>query len=94
LIASTLYVGMDPPGDVPAGREEAAAPAALDTNPAIATAVASDDAAGRAFTNLALARHPARATGLNASWIAISAAFGLVVLLLATVVHTESGSNH
>ena len=77
LIGSTLYVGVDPPAD-----EEGAS-----ATPAVVAADA--DNTERVATGLALAKHPARATGLDATWVAISAAFGLVVLLLVSVVRTK-----
>ncbi len=86
LIGSTLFVGIDPPvGDA------AASPSGATASQALAVAEAPDEAPSPApaATSLTLAGHPTRSTGLNASWVAISAAFGLVALLLVYVVRTE-----
>ena len=89
LIGSTLFVGVDPPVDDGAvGASDASASQAL------AAVEAPDEAqSGRPAvpTGLTLAGPPARSTGLDASWVAISAAFGLVTLLLVYVVRTEDG---
>jgi hypothetical protein len=90
LIGATLFVGVDAPtGDGGTEDEEAVVAA----SPILAGAEDTDGArtADRAATSLALARHPARPTGLDATWIAISAGFGLAVLLLVSAVRTRGG---
>lgn len=84
LIGSILYVGVDPPGTGHSAAEEFGAAT-------LAIAEATDDAIERPSAGLALARHPARRTGLDAAWVAMSAGFGLLVLLLASVVRTKNG---
>ena len=90
LLGATLFVGIDPPANGGAtdgtGSISAASPV-LAGSEAANVSHSSETAA----TSLTLARQPARATGLNATWIALSAGFGLTVLLLVSLVRTKGG---
>lgn len=95
LLGSTLFVGIDPPADG-AGISDTAAvdvadPSGAEASTALAVAEAPEEAPSTERVGLALARHPERATGLNATWVAISAAFGLLALLLVSMVRTKGG---
>lgn len=84
LIGSQLFVGVDPPPTAAETVKSATAAPAV----SVAEYAGSPD---RAPTSLALARQPARATGLDGTWVAISAAFSLAVLLVASLVRTKGG---
>ena len=94
LIGSTLFVGTDPPAvDEGSVQRDALNPAAASSGNASTAVVIAEDAGPRseqAPTSMALARQPARAAGLDAAWVAISAGLALVVLLLASMVRLKA----
>lgn len=80
LIGSILYVGMDPPQDVV--RVEPVQGIVTTTTTAVAVMLEPPvlDKEPTRTTYLALAPHPMRPTGLSATWVAISAGIGALVL--------------
>jgi hypothetical protein len=81
LIGSILYVGMDPPKDV-VRVEPVHKTVTTTTSSAVAVVLEPPvlEKEPSRTTYLALAPHPLRPTGLNATWVAISAGIGALVL--------------